>query len=103
MEQTTRPAGGGRSEEEVREVVRAVVMELAPNQDQDPGEDSGLVDDLEYHSLALTELAFTLEDEFDLLPIDEATARGIRTLRDVQDHVVRELSARGLLAPAASA
>jgi acyl carrier protein len=37
-----------------------------------------LVEDLEYHSLALLEIASALEDEFDLRPIDEKTARQMR-------------------------
>jgi acyl carrier protein len=84
----------GRSEQEVRDTIRAIVLELAPNQDGLTGDDARLAEDLEYHSLALLELAFTLEDQFDLLPIDEETARRIESLKDVQDHVVRELSER---------
>jgi acyl carrier protein len=50
-----------------------------------------LVDDLQYHSLALLELAFTLEDEFDLEPIDEKTAQQIVTMGDVEDYVIGKL------------
>jgi acyl carrier protein len=83
---------GGRSEQEVRAVVRSVVRELAPNPDgPGPGTDPRLVEDLEYHSLAILELAFTLEDEFDLPPIDEAAAREIQTLQAVEDFVVNKL------------
>jgi acyl carrier protein len=85
---------GGRSEEEVRSLIRGIVAELAPNPGAAPSGDADLVDDLEYHSVALVELAFTLEDEFDLLPIDEATARTIRTVGDIENHVVAELRAR---------
>ena len=59
------------------------------------GPDDDLVANLGFHSLALLELAFTLEDEYDLQPIDEQTARGIRTVRDVEDTVVRMLAERG--------
>lgn len=78
----------------VRESVREIVLELAPNQDTDGRDDAKLVDDLHYTSLSLTELAFTLEDEFDLSPIDEATARAISTVGDICDHVEREISTR---------
>ncbi len=78
----------------IRESVREIVMELAPNQEAQPADDAKLVDDLQYTSLALTELAFTLEDEFDLSPIDEATARAISTVGDICDHVEREIRAR---------
>jgi len=74
--------------------VHAIIRELAPVQDVELGPTSRLVDDLGYHSLALLELAFTLEDEFDLDPIDEETARTIVTVQDVADHVDRSISAR---------
>jgi acyl carrier protein len=78
-------------EHEIRDQVRLIVLELAPNPDPDAGGDWSLIDQLEYQSLALLELAFALEDEFDLESIDEQTARGIQTIKDVEDHVVREL------------
>jgi acyl carrier protein len=80
--------------DEARAKVRAIVLELAPDPDEDPGLGADLVDDLGYNSLALLELAFTLEDEFDLQPIDEDTARQIRTVADVENHVVGELMHR---------
>jgi acyl carrier protein len=90
------PAGQqGRTEADVRAVVRAVVIELSPERDESAGPDAHLIDDLAYNSLALVELAFTLEDEFDLSPIEEAVARQITTLRAVQEHVVAELRTRG--------
>jgi acyl carrier protein len=86
------PAGG--EEERLRANVRLIVLELAPNQDRSLGDDARLLEDLGYHSVGLMELAFTLEDEYDLMPIDEATGRSIRTIRDVQDHVAAEVMAR---------
>lgn len=88
----------GRTEEEVRDSVRAVVLELAPDGDESAAPDARLAEDLGFHSLALLELAFTLEDEFDLPPIEEATARRITTIARVQDHVVEQLAARGEIA-----
>lgn len=73
-----------------RAAVRTIVAELAPRQVNTVTDDLRLVDDLEYTSLAITELAFTLEDEFDLQPIDEVTARTIVTVGDICDHVERE-------------
>ncbi|MEV0289169.1 acyl carrier protein [Kribbella sp. NPDC050820] len=77
-----------------RDAIRAIVAELAPRQVEDLRDELRLVDDLEYSSLALTELAFTLEDEFDLQPIDEPTARAISTVGDICDHVEGELRTR---------
>ena len=85
------PLAGAGSESELRGRVRAIVIELAPNRDESLPDSATLVEDFGYHSLALLELAFAIEDEFDLMSIDEETARGIRTLKDVQDHVVNEL------------
>jgi acyl carrier protein len=53
-----------------------------------------LVEDLEYHSLALIELSFTLEDEFDLNNIDESVARRITTVGDIEEYVVSEVRNR---------
>jgi acyl carrier protein len=92
-----------RSEDEIRATIRLIVMELAPEPDRTVGDDARLMADLAYHSLALMELAFTLEDEFDLLPVDEATGRAIQSIRDVQDHVLTELRAREVAASAAGA
>lgn len=89
-----------RSEAEVRTLVSDIVREMAPNPDGGEGDDIRLVDDLEYTSLALLELAFTLEDEFELPPIDEETARRIVKIRDVQEHVVEGLREQGSLAGA---
>jgi acyl carrier protein len=82
------------TEEQIREQVLAVVLDLAPNSGGAHGLDAHLVEDLGYHSLALLELAFALEDEFDLEPIDEETARKITTVRLVQDIVIKRIRER---------
>ncbi len=86
-----------RSEEQVRALIREIVRELAPNPDGPVGDAVKLIDELEFTSLALLELAFTLEDEFDLPPIDEETARHIVSVRDIEDHVVSALRDEGRL------
>lgn len=76
-------------------LVTELIFELAPN--QAPAERSPhlrLIEDLEYHSLALLELAFTLEDEFMLDPIDEEVAQHILTAGDVVAHVLEQLRTR---------
>ncbi len=79
---------GTRSAEDVLRLVRALILELAPNPGGAHAENPRLIDDLAYHSLALLELAFTLEDEFGLEPIDAETARGIVTVNDVERYVL---------------
>jgi acyl carrier protein len=90
-------AARNKTEEEVRTAVRTLIGELTPGGTRHIEGELRLVDDLQYHSLALLELAFALEDEFDLSPIDEPTARRIRTSGDVERHVVAELRATGRL------
>jgi acyl carrier protein len=87
-----------RAEADVREVIREIIQELAPAPSADRASEARLVEDLEYTSLALLELAFTLEDEFELPPIDEETARKIATVGDVENHVVAGLREEGRLA-----
>jgi acyl carrier protein len=88
------PDGSGKDDDRVREVVVDMIVEMAPSADAIPDLSAKLIDDLGYHSLALLELAFSLEDEFDLEPLDEETAREIVTVRDVQNIVIRMLAER---------
>jgi acyl carrier protein len=83
-----------QTEAQIRQTVIDVILEMAPNPEGGTAPETTLVDDLEYHSLALMEVAFALEDEFDLDPIDEASARQITTVGAVQDYVVKKLAER---------
>jgi acyl carrier protein len=83
-----------RAENDVRGWIRAVIVELAPNPEGASTEDPRLIEDLNFHSLALVELAFTLEDEFELAAMDAQAVQAIRTVKDVEDHVVNELRRR---------
>lgn len=85
-----------RTEAEVRRLIRELVSELAPDQAGLTAENPRLVEDLGYHSLALLELAFTIEDEFGLDPIDQETAAQILTAKDVEDYVVERVFASRL-------
>jgi acyl carrier protein len=97
----TLASGEHCTEPELRSSVRTIVLELAPSAEDAPDEgEVHLTDHLAYNSLALLELAFTLEDEYDLMPIDEETARAIVTLQDVQDYIVGELQQRATRASA---
>lgn len=84
--------------EDVRETVLGIVRQLSPESVRfDPEKDLHLVNDLGFHSLALLELAFAIEDDFDLPPIDEATGRGIQTTGQVLDYVLGQLTAQDQL------
>ncbi|MFI6491076.1 acyl carrier protein [Streptomyces sp. NPDC050564] len=80
------------TESAVRETILSLVRQLAPDPEGFPAEGAAhLVNDLGFHSLALLELAFAIEDDFDLPPIDEDTGRGIATSDDVVAYVVGQL------------
>jgi len=78
---------------EKQAVIRKMISQFAPRNVDDLTPDTGLIDDLGYHSLALLELAYALEDEFGLPPLDEETARDILTVRDIEGLVAQRLSA----------
>jgi acyl carrier protein len=60
---------------------------MAPSAISAPTERTRLVEDLGYHSLALLELAFALEDEFALPAMDAEQAQKISTMLDVEEYV----------------
>ena len=78
----------------VRARVRAIAARLAPAAPAEVGSQARLVDDLEYQSLALLELAFALEEEYGLAPIDEAIAARIRTVGDIEGYILTQLRQR---------
>lgn len=80
---------------ELPAAVHAAVLEVAPEKRAEVDARTRLVDDLGFHSLALLELAYLLEDEFELPPLDVETARGIVTVGDVVEHVRGELARQG--------
>jgi acyl carrier protein len=81
--------------EEVRETVLGIIKQLSPAPEGfDAAKDMHLVNDLGFHSLALLELAFAVEDDFDLPPLDEATGRGIQTTEQVLEYVIGQLEAQ---------
>jgi acyl carrier protein len=84
-------AGETQSEQEIRALIRALILELAPTNGEAGQPDPRLVADLGYHSLALLELAFTLEDQFNLEPIDQEAAQHIVTAGDVEEYVIVQL------------
>jgi acyl carrier protein len=77
-----------QADADVRAKVRSIIVQVAPNPDGVQEGQTQLVDHLEYHSLALLELGFTLEDEFDLPPIDQAQVQDITTVEEVEDLVL---------------
>jgi acyl carrier protein len=79
-------------EESIRNTIRELIVALAPSQSVTGfSAEHRLVEDLNYHSLALLELAFTLEDEFALDPMDEQQALKIVSAGDIERHVIEEL------------
>ena len=81
------------AEQDLRTKVRSIIVELAPNPEGVKPGATRLVEDLEYHSLALLELGFTLEDEFDLPPVDQEEVQHITTVEEVEDLVLNLMNA----------
>jgi acyl carrier protein len=81
------------AEEAARQTTRQIVLSMAPEPPLGDHADLDLADDLAYHSLALLEMAFALEDEFLLPPIDQESAQEIRTVGDVENYIISQLRA----------
>lgn len=81
------------AETEVRERVRALVQSMAP-EPQEATDATSFVD-LGYHSLALVELAFAVELEFDLEPIQAEEVEGVETVLHLQNFVLLRLEMLG--------
>ena len=79
-------------EQEVRATVRAIVLRFAPEPGGDP--EGSLIEELAYHSVALLELAFAVEEAFGLRPMDMQTARGIHCSADLEAYVLAELATK---------
>lgn len=84
---------------DVRSKVQSIIVELAPKPGGASEGETLLVEDLEYHSLALLELGFTLEDEFDLPPVDQEAVQHITTVAQVEDLVIALLAGEEAPAP----
>lgn len=80
-----------QADTDARAKVRSIILQVAPNPDGVQAGETQLVEHLEYHSLALLELGFTLEDEFDLPPLDQSQVQDITTVEEVEDLVLRLL------------
>jgi acyl carrier protein len=72
---------------EVEQIIKKMVRELCPGDASQMTDTSRLAEDLGYHSLALVELAFAIEDRFDIEPIDQGIAQTIRTVANVVGYV----------------
>lgn len=76
------------ADSDVRLRVRAIILDVAPNPSGVQEGKTLLVEHLEYHSLALLELGFALEDELDLPPLDQAQVQHITTVEEIEDLVL---------------
>ncbi|GAA2083744.1 hypothetical protein GCM10009801_44390 [Streptomyces albiaxialis] len=91
MTEATTPGGtpeGATPEETaaaLRGLARDVVVRLAPERVADAGARFELRDDLGYDSLALAELAFALEEVFQLPPLPGEETAGISSVGDVEE------------------
>lgn len=79
------------------DIVHRIVGSLAPDRAQDVTRESDLRNDLGYHSLALVELAFLIEDAFSLDPIRREEAELIQVVGEITDFVEQRAAERGFL------
>lgn len=91
MAETHGRTGRVWAEPDVRAAVRTMVLRHAPEGGGNGTGSLRLVEDLAYHSLALLELAFAVEEAFGLSPMDLQTASAIHTSDDLEAFVLREL------------
>lgn len=78
-------------------VVHSIVACLAPDREADVTRSSDLRDDLGYHSLALVELAFLIEDAFTLDPIPREEAELVRLVGEITEYVEGKTKLRGFV------
>lgn len=84
-------------EAEVADVVIKIVSALAPETEVEVTREVSLREQLGYHSLALVELGFLIEDAFGLEPIPREMAELVRTPGDIVDYVRDVVVERGEL------
>jgi|SRR5438094_610059 acyl carrier protein len=85
------------TDDEIRQTVRSIVLEIAPTQLDPAAVEAGTVDvaqlnlagDLGYHSLALLEVIVALEEELQMERFDDSGTMFIRTLGDLEGYVVK--------------
>ena len=85
------------SDNHVDDLIKQLIIDLCPGSAENITEKSHLANDLGYHSLALVELAFAIEDKFDLEPIDQVTAKGIQTVGDIVNYVTSQIAEQAQL------
>lgn len=85
-----------RTRTEVEVDVVKIVLEYAPNRPEDERRAAGLdfIDDLDYHSLAIVEMALSIEDHFELEPIMAEDVEHIRTAGQLADYVHEQIRLR---------
>ncbi|HEU5331335.1 MAG TPA: acyl carrier protein [Actinocrinis sp.] len=77
---------------QVTAVVREVARLVCPLKGAVVAEASRLINDLGFHSLALVELGFNIEDLFGLEAVDPREAMGLSTVGDIVALVERALA-----------
>jgi acyl carrier protein len=83
---------------ELREIVRETLREAAPVQVETCDRETSLVADLGYHSLAILEAIFALEEKIGMELIDYGGVDEIATVGDVEDYVVKLVARAGVTA-----
>jgi acyl carrier protein len=88
--------------EQVADVIQEVVRLIAPTGPASIAPDLQLIHDLGFHSLALAELGFTLEDLFSLDAVTPEQAMTLSTVGDVVTLIGKALADNDATLPAVS-
>lgn len=76
----------------VRETVRETLLKFAPAKPETLTKETKLVADMAYHSLAIMEVIFTLEEKLEVELVDDGTTGQITTVGDVEDYVLKVMA-----------
>ena len=93
MAETDAEAAAAVTEDQVDLVIREMVRVLAPVPRDDVAGPHRLINDLGYHSLALAELGFSLEDLFGLDAVTPEQAMALSTVDDLSGLIDSALAA----------
>ncbi|MDX3193719.1 phosphopantetheine-binding protein [Streptomyces sp. MN03-5084-2B] len=80
-------------------VISRLVYLVAPIKADDVGPQSRLVNDLGFHSLALAELGFTVEDLFTIDTLPPERTMSLQTIQDIITLTTEELADGGATLP----
>jgi len=87
----------------IDDVVARIVGRVAPDEPSEVGPDDMLVADLGYNSILFIELAFALEELFQLESLTFEDVPPTGSVRQIQEYIAEKVAAGSAVAPSAAA